>query len=88
MFFILVLGYIDVPGVMRNVDFVNLFAFDYQTPSRNPKEADYPSPLFSTVNETYFSANALVNKWLVLREFLNKKKIVYIIFCWHILVGS
>lgn len=39
--------YLDVPAVMNNVDWVNLAAFDIQTPARNSKEADFSAPLFS-----------------------------------------
>lgn len=36
----------DVPALINNLDFVNLAAFDFLTPERNPKEADYPAPLY------------------------------------------
>lgn len=39
--------YLDVPAIKNYVDFVNIAAFDVVTPIRNPKEADYPSPILS-----------------------------------------
>uniref|UniRef100_A0A1B0CI33 GH18 domain-containing protein n=1 Tax=Lutzomyia longipalpis TaxID=7200 RepID=A0A1B0CI33_LUTLO len=38
--------YFDVPAIINNLDYVSLAAFDFQTPDRNPKEADYPAPLY------------------------------------------
>lgn len=35
----------DVNTLRNHVDYVNLLAFDYQTPERVPKEADYSAPL-------------------------------------------
>jgi len=39
--------YLDVPSIKNFVDFVNIAAFDVYTPTRNPKEADYPAPTLS-----------------------------------------
>lgn len=39
--------YLDVPAIKNFVDFVNVAAFDVYTPTRNPKEADYPAPTLS-----------------------------------------
>lgn len=36
--------YLDVPVIKNFVDFINIAAFDVYTPTRNPKEADYPAP--------------------------------------------
>jgi chitinase len=33
-----------------NLEFVTLEAFDFYTPERNPKEADYPAPLYELVD--------------------------------------
>lgn len=38
--------YYDVPTLINNVDYINLAAFDFITPDRNPKEADFPAPLY------------------------------------------
>ncbi|XP_059054485.1 chitinase-like protein EN03 [Achroia grisella] len=60
--------YIDVPSIINLVDFINIDAFDYNTPSRNPKEADYASPTYTPQNRnpllnldaavTYFLQNS------------------------------
>lgn len=39
--------YLDVPQIKNFVDFITVAAFDVYTPTRNPKEADYPSPTLS-----------------------------------------
>jgi GH18 family chitinase len=38
--------YLDVENIKPYVEFVILSAFDVQTPDRNPKEADYPAPIY------------------------------------------
>nr|AXY94732.1 imaginal disc growth factor [Galleria mellonella] len=60
--------YIDVPSIINLVDFINIDAFDYYTPARNPKEADYASPTYTPQNRnpllnvdaavTYFLQNS------------------------------
>ncbi|KAH8296936.1 hypothetical protein KR044_001158 [Drosophila immigrans] len=37
--------FIDIPSVVAYVDFVNLGTYDFQTPQRDPKQADLPAPL-------------------------------------------
>ncbi|KAK5646685.1 hypothetical protein RI129_005149 [Pyrocoelia pectoralis] len=55
----------DVPKLAPNLDFVNLWAFDYYTPQRNPKEADYTSPLHELIDRKFDeNANALVQHWI------------------------
>ncbi|KPJ00601.1 Chitinase-like protein EN03 [Papilio xuthus] len=54
--------YIDVPAIINHVDFVNLETFDYSTPQRNPKEADYTAPIYTPQNRNeLLNANAAVN---------------------------
>ncbi|XP_068620004.1 chitinase-like protein EN03 [Battus philenor] len=54
--------YIDVPAIINHVDFVNLEAFDYSTPERNPKEADYTAPIYTPQKRNeLLNANAAVN---------------------------
>lgn len=36
-----------MPATVNNLDWINIAAFDYQTPARNKKEIDYPSPLYT-----------------------------------------
>nr|QFZ95587.1 imaginal disc growth factor [Acanthobrahmaea europaea] len=57
--------YCDVPSIINLVDFVNLQAFDYFTPERNPKEADYTSPLYTPQNRNpEQNVDAAVSYWL------------------------
>lgn len=54
----------DVKAIKNYVDYVNLLAFDYITPDRNPKEADHPAPIFSLNGRRAFeNGNYLVNEW-------------------------
>jgi GH18 family chitinase len=39
--------YLDVPATVNNFDWINIAAFDFQTPQRNPKEADFSAPLYT-----------------------------------------
>lgn len=39
--------YLDVPSIKNSVDFITFCNFDVVTPTRNPKEADYPAPTLS-----------------------------------------
>nr|QFZ95575.1 imaginal disc growth factor [Rhyacophila obliterata] len=38
--------YFDTHSIMNYLDFIILDAYDYYTPERNPKQADYPAPLY------------------------------------------
>ncbi|XP_061389960.1 chitinase-like protein Idgf4 [Musca vetustissima] len=55
----------DVPALVNNLDYVNLMAFDFQTPERNPEVADFPAPLYE-LNERNPESNVnfQVNYWL------------------------
>jgi chitinase len=55
----------DVPNIINNVEYVVLSAFDFQTPDRNPKDADFPAPL-KALNERNPEHNveAQVGYWL------------------------
>jgi GH18 family chitinase len=39
--------YFDIPAIINYFDFINVAAFDFQTPARNPKEADYAAPIYT-----------------------------------------
>jgi GH18 family chitinase len=39
--------YFDVPSIVSYFDYINVNAFDFQTPVRNPKEADYAAPIYA-----------------------------------------
>jgi len=55
----------DVRSLVPNLDFVNLWAFDYYTPERNPKESDYPAPLHELIDRKFDeNGNSLVTYWL------------------------
>lgn len=57
-------GYMDGRALNQHVDFINLWAFDYYNPTRNPKEADYPAPLYELIDrKNYENADALVKSW-------------------------
>lgn len=45
-----IIVYYDARGLAPYVDFINLLAFDFYTPERNPKEADYPAPLYELID--------------------------------------
>nr|CAD7595854.1 unnamed protein product [Timema genevievae] len=57
-------AYYDASALAQHLDSITLLAFDYKNPSRNPQQADYPSPLYSAggrpINET---ADAAVKWW-------------------------
>ncbi|CAH0402156.1 unnamed protein product [Chilo suppressalis] len=56
--------YFDVPSIINLVDFVNINAYDYFTPERNPKEADYTSPLYTPQNRNPLqNADAEIAYW-------------------------
>nr|UWY63829.1 chitinase-like protein Idgf1 [Sarcophaga peregrina] len=59
--------YFNVPVVSNFVDFVNLAAFDFLTPDRNPEEADYTAPLYELYDQNrlpHYNADYQVNYWL------------------------
>ncbi|GJQ87058.1 hypothetical protein Trydic_g6817 [Trypoxylus dichotomus] len=39
--------YYDTRNLIQHLDLVNILAFDFYNPKRNPKEADYPAPLYN-----------------------------------------
>lgn len=58
--------YYDVPAIINLVDIVNIGAYDYYTPERNPKEADYTSPIYTPQNRNpLLNADAAVSYWYV-----------------------
>lgn len=57
--------YYDVPAIINLVDFVQIGAYDFNTPERNPKEADYSTPLYTPQNRNpLLNADASVDYWL------------------------
>lgn len=58
--------YYDVPSIINLVDTVNLAAYDYFTPTRNPKEADYAAPTYTPQNRNPLqNVDAEVKYWSV-----------------------
>lgn len=60
-------GYFDIPALNGLVDFVNLGAFDFLTPLRNPEEADYTAPIYGDVTQNrlpHYNADFQVQYWL------------------------
>lgn len=55
----------DVPALVNYLDYVNLCAFDFYTPERNPEIADFPAPIFE-LNERNpeFNIRFQVQYWL------------------------
>ncbi|XP_030564620.1 chitinase-like protein Idgf4 [Drosophila novamexicana] len=55
----------DVPALINNLDYVNLHAYDFQTPVRNPEVADFPAPIYE-LNERNpeHNINFQVQYWL------------------------
>ncbi|KAH8272701.1 hypothetical protein KR026_004588 [Drosophila bipectinata] len=48
--------FFDVPALINNLDYVNLHAYDFQTPERNNEVADFPAPIYE-LNERNPEAN-------------------------------
>jgi GH18 family chitinase len=57
--------YYDVPALINNIDYVTISAFDFQTPDRNPKVADFPSPIYLPhEREPEAFADYQINYWI------------------------
>ncbi|XP_067623342.1 chitinase-like protein Idgf1 [Eurosta solidaginis] len=59
--------YFDVPKIKNNFDFINLLAFDFLTPERNPDEADYTAPIYPLVEQDrlpHYNIEFQVDYWL------------------------
>lgn len=57
--------FIDIPEVVPHYDLIQLATYDFQTPDRNPYEADYPAPIYD-LNERIpeNNVNYQVTYWL------------------------
>ncbi|XP_030557216.1 chitinase-like protein Idgf1 [Drosophila novamexicana] len=59
--------YFDVPKLHPLMDFINLAAFDFLTPVRNPEEADYTAPIFHFDEQQrlpHYNVEFQLNYWL------------------------
>ncbi|TMW44783.1 hypothetical protein DOY81_010135, partial [Sarcophaga bullata] len=63
----LLLRYFNAPALNNHIDFVNLAAFDFTTPDRNPFEADYTAPLYAPTIEgnrmPHYNVDYQVEHW-------------------------
>lgn len=57
--------FIDIPEVAPHYDIIQLATYDFQTPTRNPYEADFPAPIYE-LNERVpqNNVNFQVQYWL------------------------
>nr|XP_022908131.1 chitinase-like protein EN03 isoform X1 [Onthophagus taurus] len=57
--------YMDTRNLIQHVDLVNILAYDFYNPTRNPKEADYPAPLYALYDrKPDENADTIVRHWL------------------------
>ncbi|XP_058122168.1 chitinase-like protein Idgf4 [Anopheles ziemanni] len=57
--------FMDIPAIINYLDFVNIAAYDQQTPFRNPKEADHAAPLYELSDRVPGNnVDGLVRQWL------------------------
>ncbi|XP_013099261.1 chitinase-like protein Idgf2 isoform X3 [Stomoxys calcitrans] len=59
--------YFDVPAVSSFVDYINIAAFDFLTPERNPEEADFTAPLYELYEQNrlpHYNADFQIAYWL------------------------
>ncbi|XP_067623340.1 chitinase-like protein Idgf3 isoform X2 [Eurosta solidaginis] len=62
--------YFDGPALAPNLDIINLATFDFLTPERNPKAADYTAPLCEFTDQTHlghYNVIYQVEYWLIQR---------------------
>ncbi|XP_019930928.3 chitinase-like protein Idgf4 [Aedes albopictus] len=57
--------FMDIPAIVNYLDFVNIAAYDMQTPERNKKEADFYAPIYElTERVPGNNVDGLVKLWL------------------------
>lgn len=71
-------AFFDIPGIIPNLDLVQLGAFDYQTWGRNPYEADFTAPIYE-LNERYPESNVNHQVHLWTQNNVPRNKIVVVI---------
>ncbi|XP_030384793.1 chitinase-like protein Idgf1 [Scaptodrosophila lebanonensis] len=59
--------YFDVPKLHQHFEFINVAAFDFLTPIRNPEEADFTAPIFFLDEQNrlpHYNVEFQLNYWL------------------------
>ncbi|XP_054745149.1 chitinase-like protein Idgf1 [Anastrepha obliqua] len=59
--------FFDIPKIKNNFEIINLMAFDFLTPERNPEEADYTAPIYPLTEQDrlpHYNIEFQVNYWL------------------------
>ncbi|XP_053665481.1 chitinase-like protein Idgf4 isoform X1 [Anopheles marshallii] len=57
--------FMDIPAIINYLDFVNIAAYDQQTPTRNSKEADHVAPLYELTDRVPGNnVDGQVRQWL------------------------
>ncbi|KAH8263727.1 hypothetical protein KR044_012997 [Drosophila immigrans] len=59
--------YIHAVGIESNLDFVNVAAFDFVTPTQSPQQADYTAPLYhdpSQYRDPFYNVDMQVRSWV------------------------
>ncbi|XP_073826300.1 chitinase-like protein Idgf1 [Musca autumnalis] len=59
--------YFDIPTIHNQFEYINLFAFDFLTPERNPEEADFTAPIFLKDEQNrlpHYNIDFQVKYWL------------------------
>lgn len=65
IFWYLFTAYFDVSNFIPHVDFVNLWSFDFRTPKRTKKLADYAHPMYYVYDrDPHQNVDAHVKWWL------------------------
>ncbi|XP_049537754.1 chitinase-like protein Idgf4 [Anopheles darlingi] len=58
--------FLDIPLLKDNLEYINIAAYDQQTPDRNPKEGDYSAPIYEPTDRVVGNnVHAKVKAWSV-----------------------
>ncbi|SPP78026.1 blast:Chitinase-like protein Idgf4 [Drosophila guanche] len=69
--------FFDVPAVINNLDYVNVHAYDFQTPERNKEVADFPAPIYeANERNPELNVNYQVKYWVNNRAPASKINVV------------
>ncbi|XP_005179409.1 chitinase-like protein Idgf3 isoform X1 [Musca domestica] len=60
--------YFNAPAIINNLNYVTLATFDFTTPERNPKEADYTAPIFPPplegTRQGHYNIDYQIDHWI------------------------